>query len=106
MIAKTKQAGGGLGDADLAMTEEQYHFFRTQRLEALGRGEGGRAGVLEAERHLRYVIGLPAEDGTRLVPRDEPSLTSFVPDWDAAWQEATRIARSCGKFTRTSSWPS
>ncbi len=41
LVAKNKQAAGGLGDADLAMIEEQYHFFRTQRLEALGRGTGG-----------------------------------------------------------------
>ncbi|MBI2803682.1 MAG: TolC family protein [Planctomycetes bacterium] len=90
LIAKNKQAAGGLGDADLAMIEEQYHFFRTQRLEALGRGTGGRAGVLEAERHLRYVVGLPAEDGARLVPKDEPALISFAGDWHSAWLDATR----------------
>ncbi len=90
LIAKNKQAAGGLGDADLAMIEEQYHFFRTQRLEALGRGSGGRAGVLEAERHLRYVIGLPAEDGTRLVPTDTPDPLSVNLDWQVAQQEAAR----------------
>lgn len=90
LIAKNKQVGGGLGDADLAMIEEQYHFFRTQRLEALGSGTGGRAGVLEAERRLRYLIGLPAEDGNRLVPKDEPKLVSFLADWNAAWQDATQ----------------
>jgi outer membrane protein TolC len=89
LSAKNKQAAGGLGDADVAMIEEQYHFFRTQRLEALGRGVGGRAGVLEAERRLRYVIGLPAEDGNRLVPEDSPDFISFDPDWDRAWQEAS-----------------
>ncbi len=88
LIAKNKQAGGGLGDADLAMIEEQYHSFRTQRLEALGWGSGGRAGVLEAERYLRYVVGLPAEDGTRLVPADEPALIHFVDDWNTAWEDA------------------
>jgi outer membrane protein TolC len=88
LIAKSKHAAGGLGDADLAMIEEQYHFFRTQRLEALGRGSGGRAGVLEAERHLRYVIGLPAEDGTRLVPADSPDPVSVILDWQIARQEA------------------
>jgi outer membrane protein TolC len=91
LIAKNKQAGGGLGDADLAMIEEQYHYFRTQRLEALGRGTSGRAGVLEAERHLRYVIGLPAEDGTRLVPSDQPEMVSFVGDWSLAWREAVEF---------------
>ena len=90
LIAKNKQAGGGLGDADLALIEEQYHSFRTQRLEALGRGSGGRAGVLEAERHLRYVIGLPAEDGTRLLPKDEPLFVASSDDWSAAWHDAMR----------------
>jgi hypothetical protein len=72
LSAKNKQAAGGLGEADVAMIEDQYHFFRTQRLEAMGRGTGGRAGVLEAERKLRYLLGLPAEDGSRLVPEDSP----------------------------------
>jgi outer membrane protein TolC len=88
LSAKNKQAAGGLGEADVAMIEEQYHFFRTQRLEAMGRGSGGRAGVLEAERRLRYVVGLAAEDGTRLVPTDSPDFVAFDADWNLAWQEA------------------
>jgi outer membrane protein TolC len=75
---------GGATDADLAQVEEQYHFFRAQRLEALGRGSGGRPGVLEAERRLRYVVGLPAEDGCRLVPTDEPVHIPVELDWAAA----------------------
>jgi outer membrane protein TolC len=89
LSAKNKQAAGGLAEADVAMIEEQYHFFRTQRLEAMGRGSGGRAGVLEAERRLRYVVGLAAEDGTRLVPTDSPDFVPFDADWNLAWQEAT-----------------
>lgn len=88
LAAKNKQAAGGLGEADVAMIEEQYHFFRAQRLEALGRGLGGRPGVLEAERRLRYVIGLPAEDGTRLIPVDSPDFLPFDSNWECAWQEA------------------
>jgi outer membrane protein TolC len=88
LSAKSKQAAGGLSEADVAMIEEQYHFFRTQRLEAMGRGTGGRAGVLEAERRLRYLIGLPAEDGNRLVPTDLPDFVPFDADWDFAWHEA------------------
>jgi outer membrane protein TolC len=89
LSAKNKQAAGGLGEADVAMIEEQYHFFRTQRLEAMGRGVAGRAGVLEAERRLRYVLGLPAEDGTRLVPEDSPGIVPFDTDWHRGWQDAT-----------------
>jgi outer membrane protein TolC len=89
--AKARYEAGGIGIQDLAQIEVQYQLFRTQRLEALGNGSGGRLGVLEAERRLRYVIGLPAEDGTRLIPSDEPVTTPFEPDWLAAMTEATAL---------------
>jgi outer membrane protein TolC len=44
--------------------------------------------VLEAERRLRYVIGLPAEDGTRLLPTDAPAVASHEPDWNGALADA------------------
>jgi outer membrane protein TolC len=87
-IAKARYDAGGLAIEDLAMAEEQYHFFRTQRLEALGRGNPARPGVLEAERKLRYVIGLPVEDGTQLIPSDEPTVESLALRWEGAWQDA------------------
>ncbi|MFO0925501.1 MAG: hypothetical protein U0736_00460 [Gemmataceae bacterium] len=54
-IGKQRHAAGGLSDDDLAQLEEQYHFFRTARLEAArqrntwpagraGRPSGGCAG--------------------------------------------------------------
>ncbi len=87
-IAKARYDAGGLAVEDLAMVEEQYHSFRTQRLEALGRGNPARPGVLEAERKLRYVIGLPAEDGVQLIPSDEPALEAFAASWEGAWLDA------------------
>jgi outer membrane protein TolC len=87
-VAKARFDAGGIGIEDLAMIEEQYHFFRSQRLEALGRGVAGRPGVLEAERRLRYVVGLPAEDGTRLVPSDYPKTVPADLDWSGAYAEA------------------
>src|SRR5207248_3263179 len=45
-VAKSRYDAGGIGIEDLAQVEEQYHFFRTQRLEALGSGVAGRLGVL------------------------------------------------------------
>jgi outer membrane protein TolC len=83
-VAKQRFDAGGLTVDDLAQIEEQLHFFRSQRLEALGRGTPGRPGVLEAERHLRYLVGLPAEDGSRLVPTDTPVQAPVEPDWEAA----------------------
>lgn len=90
-IGKQRHEAGGLSDDDLAQLEEQYHFFRTARLEALGNGTPGRPGVLEAERRLRYLIGLPAEDCTRLVPTDTPITTPLTPDWCAALQAAREL---------------
>ena len=72
---------------NVAQIEEQYQVFRAQRLQALGRG-GARPGVLEAERRLRYVIGLPAEDGTRLVPADAPTTAPYQPNFEEAFREA------------------
>src|SRR5262249_51867442 len=73
----------------------QYESFRAQRLLSLG--SGGTAstliassgnGVLEAERQLRGLLGLPIEDGTRLVPVDTPTLAPYQPDWETALNEA------------------
>lgn len=59
----------------------QYEQFRGQRLTALGQ-------VLESERQLRGLLGLPIEDGTRLVPVDAPVLAPVKPDWRTALDEA------------------
>jgi len=79
-IAKARSDAGGLAIEDLAMVEEQYHFFRHQRLQSLGRGQPGRPGILEAERRLRYVVGLPSDDGSRLIPLDAPDFLAYEPD--------------------------
>jgi outer membrane protein TolC len=87
-VFKRRFDAGGIPVEDLAQIEEQYHFFRAQRLEALGRGSGGRPGVLEAERRLRYVVGLPPEDGTRLIPTDAPVQVPVEPSWEQAVEAA------------------
>ena len=83
-MTKQRFDAGGAAIEELAQIEEQYHLYRSQRLESLGRGSGGRAGVLEAERRLRYMVGLPGEDGTRLIPTDEPTTVPVEPDWKQA----------------------
>ncbi len=75
---------------DLAQLEAQYQANRLQRLAALGQG-AGRAGVLRAERVLRQTIGLPPEDGTRLVPSDRPTDALYHPDWGTARDEALAL---------------
>jgi outer membrane protein TolC len=66
---------------DLAALELQYQNLRLARLDALG-GQG--LSVLEAERQLRFVVGLPPEDGCRLVPSDTPTTAPYEPDWHGA----------------------
>jgi outer membrane protein TolC len=85
------QAGGASEDpnnplrpADVARARGQYELFRSQRLEALGR-------VLEAERQLRGLLGLPVADDCRLVPSDTPTLSPYQPDWCTALQEAITL---------------
>jgi outer membrane protein TolC len=79
------QIARSLGDAfrrnDVELLAQQYESFRLARLEALN-------GMLEAERQLRFTIGLPPEDGCRLVPLDEPTLAPYRPDWCTALNEA------------------
>jgi outer membrane protein TolC len=70
---------------DLAALEFQYQSFRLARLDALG---GPGQSVLETERRLRFAVGLPVEDGCRLIPTDMPSTVPFCPDWHASMMEA------------------
>ncbi len=71
---------GRLKAADFFKTRGQYEQFRAQRLAALNT-------LLDAERQLRALMGLPVDDGTRLVPSDEPTLAPYKPDWDTAARE-------------------
>ncbi len=69
---------------DLAQTRAQYESFRGQRITALNQ-------VLDNERALRILIGLPVEDGKQLVPIDTPTLAPFQPDWHASLNEALAL---------------
>ena len=73
-----------------------------------GNGTAGRAGVLEAERRLRYVVGLPAEDGFRLMPSDTPALAPW--SWTGArpCRRPANCGRSCARSSARSPpprWP-
>jgi len=76
-INKVRFEAGRIDIQSFAQTRQQYELFRGQRLAAL-------ANVLESERGLRSLLGLPPEDGTRLVPIDTPTLTPYQPDWHLA----------------------
>lgn len=80
-IANAKYKAGSATLLELKTVEIQYRSFQSQYIQALG-------AVLEAERKLRYVIGLPPEDGFRLIPADTPNEAPFRPDYQAAVNEA------------------
>lgn len=80
---KARFEAGSIPIQELAQIEDQFYAFRAQRLQAMGSGTG-RLGVLAAERRLRYMVGLPVEDGRRLVPADAPTTTPYRPNWMAA----------------------
>lgn len=80
-IANAKYKAGSATLLELKTVETQYRNFQNQYVQALG-------GILEAERRLRYIVGLPAEDGFRLIPVDTPTEAPFRPDYQAALNEA------------------
>lgn len=59
----------------------QFERFRRMVIDARGQ-------VLESERQLRGLLGLRSDDGTRLVPIDEPNLAPYIPDFQEAANDA------------------
>jgi outer membrane protein TolC len=83
-ISSAKLQAGKIGVADLAQTRGQYELFRVQRIQALDQ-------VILFEQNLRALMGIPVEDGKRLVPSDMPTLAEYRPDWDTALQQALTL---------------
>jgi outer membrane protein TolC len=88
-INKARYEAGRISIEDFAQTRGQYELFRGQRLAALD-------DVLEKEHQLRALIGLPIEDGSRLVPIDTPTLTPYEPDWNTALNECLALRPGLG----------
>lgn len=80
-VSLAKFQAGGLNAADYNLSRANYEQARAFRLAAM-------VDVQEQERQLRGLIGLPVEDGCRLVPADTPTVAPFHPDWCIALQEA------------------
>ena len=89
-INKARYEAGRISIEDLAQTRGQYELFRGQRLAALD-------DVLEREHQLRALIGMPVEDGNRLVPIDTPTLTPYEPDWTTALNECLALRPGLGQ---------
>jgi outer membrane protein TolC len=78
---KLRFVAGKASEAEVAAAQGQYESFRGDRINALNV-------VLEDERVLRGLLGLPGDDGKQLVPADAPTVAPYVPDWDTAVHEA------------------
>jgi outer membrane protein TolC len=84
VYTRARAEAGQKASFDLASIRAQYEEFRGNRMQALGQ-------VIEAERNLRGIIGLPVEDGTRLVPITAPTLAPYIPNWQAALDDALAL---------------
>jgi hypothetical protein len=76
-LAQAKYKAGRTSRAAVAQAEGQYNLFRSQHLAALDT-------VMDNERQLWAMMGLPIENGTWLVPSDAPTLVEQQPDWKEA----------------------
>jgi outer membrane protein TolC len=65
----------------VAQARAQFEEFRLNYLVAL-------QNVLEGERRLRGILGLPMEDGQRIVPADTPTQAPYRPEWHTSLAEA------------------
>jgi outer membrane protein TolC len=84
MIAHAQLQAGKINAADYSPVLGQYEDFRTQRTQAMG-------AVLDAERNLRFITGMPAEDGCRIVPITSPTLAHLQPDWSSSSHDALTL---------------
>ena len=79
-ISLAAYQAGRIAIGDLAQARGTYEQFRGNRLITM-------TTVLDAERSLRGMMGLPTQDGCRIIPSDAPTLAPYQPDWDTSWQE-------------------
>jgi hypothetical protein len=77
-ISQAKYEAGSIAIGQVAQTREHFKHLRADRSRALDR-------LLEDERALRSWLGLPMEDGKRLVPVDTPTIAQHRPDWASAY---------------------
>src|SRR5215510_9701401 len=81
MAAKARFDAGNMPPSEYYRVLELVHETRAQRQTAL-------ADVLEKERNLRRLAGMPIEDGTRLVLISAPNKAQYQPNFEAAVKDA------------------
>jgi hypothetical protein len=74
---------GKVDSAILQQIRGQYEEFRGERTNSL-------KAVLEAERNLRGIMGLPVDYGNRLVPVTAPSLARVELQWEELFDDAMK----------------
>jgi RNA polymerase sigma factor (sigma-70 family) len=80
-LSRFRYEAGQVTAGDFHQARGQCELFCAQRLQAIGQ-------VAEFERQLRALMGMDADDDTRLVPSDSPRLAAHRPDWNTALLEA------------------
>ena len=77
------EVGAGRSDEE-AQARSQYYQFQAQVESALG----GTIGLYASEQSLRYLVGLPANDGRLIRPTTAPTDARVVYDWESALSQA------------------
>lgn len=77
------EVGTGRRDEE-AQARSQYYEFEAQVQSALA----GDTGLYQREQRLRYLIGMPASDGSLLKPTTDPLDAKVVFDWQSALGQA------------------
>lgn len=84
-IKELQKVGARGGDAAAeAQARSQYYNFDVQVKDALT----GANGLYAQEQRLRYLLGMPATDGSLLKPVSEPMQGEVIYDWNAAIGDA------------------
>jgi len=84
-VKELERVGARGGDAAAeAQARSQYYSFDVQVKEALT----GARGLYAIEQNLRYLMGLPATDGSLLKPVSHPMEGSVVYDWHSSMHDA------------------
>ncbi len=84
-LKELQKVGARGGDAAAeAQARSQYYNFDVQVKDALS----GPNGLYASEQSLRYLMGLPASDGSLLKPISQPMEGEVVLDWNASLNDA------------------
>jgi outer membrane protein TolC len=84
-VKELEKAGARGGDAAAeAQARSQYFSFEVQVKEALT----GTRGLYASEQNLRYLLGMPSNDGKLLKPVSQPMEGQVVYDWQSAMNDA------------------